>query len=103
MSAKPEAGTAPEDALRDLERALTRGEAHLVSDAVLQRLFVAAVKAYAAKVEKTGEEPRVFAEHSITATEAVTVACAMIRAVDLNMFDVAIWFSRAQPGKRSEG
>ena len=35
-----------------------------------------------------------FPQHAVTATETVVTACAMIRAADLNMFDVAIWFHR---------
>ena len=35
-----------------------------------------------------------FRTASITATETVVAACAMIRAADLNIFDVAMWFHR---------
>ena len=38
-----------------------------------------------------------FPEGEVTATESVVAACALIRAADLNMFDVAMWFHRA-PG-----
>jgi hypothetical protein len=31
---------------------------------------------------------------TVTATETVVTACGLIRAADLNMFDVAIWFHR---------
>ena len=32
---------------------------------------------------------------AVTATETVVAACALIRAADLNLFDVAMWFHRA--------
>ena len=35
-----------------------------------------------------------YPEGLITATETVVAACAMIRAADLNIFDVAMWFHR---------
>ena len=35
-----------------------------------------------------------FTPGTVTATETVVTACGMIRAADLNMFDVAIWFHR---------
>ena len=37
-----------------------------------------------------------FPQHAVTATETVVTACGIIRAADLNMFDVAIWFHRPQ-------
>jgi hypothetical protein len=30
----------------------------------------------------------------VTATETAVTACAMIRAADLNLFDIAMWFQR---------
>ena len=32
---------------------------------------------------------------AVTATETVVADCALIRAADLNLFDVAMWFHRA--------
>lgn len=87
------------DAIGMIEHALLQGEGHTVPDEVLQRVFTAAAKAYAAKVEKMDSDASPFEGRSVTATEAVTTACAMIRAVDLNMFDVALWFNR--PGPRT--
>ena len=60
------------------------------------RLLTAAVKLYAAKVERRGYDVVPFPQHAVTATETVVTACGMIRAADLNMFDVAIWFHRPQ-------
>ncbi|MDB5571722.1 MAG: hypothetical protein JWN93_2905 [Hyphomicrobiales bacterium] len=81
-----------------IEDALARGEGHEVPDDVLQRVFTAAARAYAAKVEASGREVPPFAPQSVSATEAVTTACAMIRAADLNMFDVTMWFNRQGRG-----
>jgi hypothetical protein len=74
--------------------ALKRGEPDAVSDKTLQRVLSAAVKIYAAKVERRGYEVAPFPHNTVTATETVVTACGMIRAADLNMFDVAIWFHR---------
>ncbi|MBM3609439.1 MAG: hypothetical protein FJX29_13510 [Alphaproteobacteria bacterium] len=65
-----------------------------IPDEVLQQVMTAAVKAYAAKVEKEERDFDPFDKRIVSATEGVTAACAMIRAVDLNMFDVALWFNR---------
>jgi hypothetical protein len=74
--------------------ALKRGEPDAISDKMLQQVLTAAVKVYAAKVERRGHDVVPFAQNAVTATETVVTACGMIRAADLNMFDVAIWFHR---------
>jgi hypothetical protein len=74
--------------------ALKRGEPDAISDRKLQEIMTAAVKVYAAKVERRGHDVAPFPPHSVTATETVVTACGLIRAADLNMFDVAIWFHR---------
>ena len=74
--------------------ALKRGAPDAISDRELQQVLTAAVKVYAAKVERRGHEVVPFPQHAVTATETVVTACGMIRAADLNMFDVAIWFHR---------
>ena len=76
--------------------ALKRGTPDTISDRTLQQVLTAAVKIYAAKVERRGPDVAPFAPGSVTATETVVTACGMIRAADLNMFDVAIWFHRPQ-------
>jgi hypothetical protein len=74
--------------------ALKRGEPDAISDKTLQQVLTAAVKVYAAKVEQRGHDVAPFANGAVTATETVVTACGLIRAADLNMFDVAIWFHR---------
>ena len=76
--------------------ALKRGEPDAISDQTLQQVLTAAVKVYAAKVERRGHDVVPFPRHAVTATETVVTACGIIRAADLNMFDVAIWFHRPQ-------
>ncbi len=87
-----EAATAFANAVEALD---TRGKAGEVPDEILQRVFTAAVKAYAARVEDTGKEAAIVDTSKVTATEGVTVACALIRAIDLNMFDVTMWYNRS--------
>jgi hypothetical protein len=74
--------------------ALKRGEPDAISDQALQRVLTAAVKVYAAKVERRGHDVAPFAHGAVTATETVVAACGLIRAAELNMFDVAMWFHR---------
>jgi hypothetical protein len=76
--------------------ALKRGTPDSITDKALQQVLTAAVKIYAAKVERRGHDVAPFTPGTVTATETVVTACGMIRAADLNMFDVAIWFHRPQ-------
>jgi hypothetical protein len=84
----------PADFCAAARDALKRGEPDAISDKTLQQVLTAAVKVYAAKVERRGHDVVPFPQHAVTATETVVTACGMIRAADLNMFDVAIWFHR---------
>jgi len=76
------------------DAALQRGEPDAIADQALHEVFAAAVRVYAAKAERRGGYVKPFAEGAVTATEAVVAACGMIRAADLNPFDVAMWFHR---------
>jgi hypothetical protein len=87
-------GVKPVDFCAAARDALKRGEPDAISDKTLQQVLTAAVKIYAAKVERRGHDVVPFPQHAVTATETVVAACGMIRAADLNMFDVAIWFHR---------
>jgi len=76
------------------EHALENQDFRFISDHVLRRVLTVAVKTYVMKVEKGGSAIEPFESNKVTATESVVAVCAMIRAVDLNMFDVALWFNR---------
>lgn len=83
---------------RAVELALRGGDVTAITDAQLRRVLTAVVKAYAAKAEEAEREIAPFVAGAVTPTEAVVAACAMIRAVDLNLFDVAMWFRRPIAG-----
>ena len=73
--------------------ALQQNDPDAIPDALLQDVFAAAVKLYAAKSDRRGGL-KPFGDGAVTATEAVVASCALIRAADLNLFDVAMWFNR---------
>jgi hypothetical protein len=74
--------------------ALRCGDIHAIPDEALREVMTAAVKAYAAKVEAAENEFPPFEHDAVTATEVAVVTCAMIRAAELNPFDIAMWFGR---------
>jgi hypothetical protein len=76
------------------EEALRKGEPESVGDESLQRLFSAAVRLYAAKSEERVRELPPFGEWPVNATEAVTAICAIMRAANLNFFDLQMWYRR---------
>ena len=59
----------------------------------LRELISDATLAYARAVEECGEEfPPL--RPDVSTTDAMTLACALVRSQNLNPFDLALWFSR---------
>jgi hypothetical protein len=77
-----------------VEGALANGKPNAISDEHLQHVLSAAVRLYAAKVEDRAQELPPFGERPVNATEAVTAICAIMRAADLNFFDLQMWYRR---------
>jgi hypothetical protein len=77
------------------EEAVRKGAPELVPDEILQRMLSAAVRLYAAKSEDRPVELSPFGEQPVNATEAVTAICAIMRAANLNFFDLQMWYRRA--------
>ena len=75
--------------------ALARGKPQDVPDESLQRVLSAAIRLYAAKAEDRAQELPPFGDRPVNATEAVTAICAIMRAADLNFFDLQMWYRRA--------
>jgi hypothetical protein len=77
-----------------VDAALGSGRPEAIPDHSLQQVFSAAVRLYAAKSEDRAQELAPFGERPVNATEAVTAICAIMRAADLNFFDLAMWYRR---------
>jgi len=90
-----EAATAFAD---QVNAALAAGAPDRVADDDLRRVITAAIRLYAAKSEMAGTELAPFSPEDVTVTEAVTLACGVIRGAGLNLFDVAMWFGRVAGG-----
>ena len=78
-----------------VEEALKSGKPDAIADATLQRVLSAAVRLYSAKSEDRPRELPPFGDQTVNATEAVTAICAIMRAADLNFFDLQMWYRRA--------
>ena len=79
-----------------VDDAFRNGSPEAVSDESLQRVLSAAVRLYAAKSEDRAQELAPFGDKPVNATEAVTAICAIMRAADLNFFDLQMWYRRGQ-------
>jgi hypothetical protein len=83
------------DALETVETlasaALARGEA--VPEPQLAAAFAALARLSAARAEQEPALP--VARDALTATETVIVVSGLLRAADLNVFDLAMWFRRS--------
>jgi len=79
-----------------VDDALKNGKPDAIPDESLQRVLSAAVRLYAAKSEDRSRELAPFGDQPVNATEAVTAICAIMRAADLNFFDLQMWYRRVQ-------
>lgn len=69
---------------------LAEDAASRVPDEVLQQLMTAAVKLYVARLETQPALPP-FIHGDITATEVAVTATEMLKAVDLEVFELGMW------------
>jgi hypothetical protein len=84
------------DFVRAAEEALSSGVQHSRADDGLQRVLSAAVRLYAARVEKELGPALPVASDRVSTTDVVVTVSDMIRAVDVNLFDLAARYRRPQ-------
>ena len=82
-----------------IEQAIESGEIGGVAQQDVTNLVSGAVKLYATAAEEAESELPVI-DATVSTTEAMVVACALLRAHHLNPFDLALWFSRTAPNTR---
>lgn len=78
------------------ERALASGDLKSMPDDELQRVMTAAVRLYAAKVDRDDAKFDPVAPEKMTPTDIVVTVTALIRAVGLNLWDLSMWVQRPQ-------
>ena len=74
------------------DRALAAGAE--IASADIARAMSAAVKLYATKTESEDRPAPPVASDRVTPTEVVVVVSEMLRAVDVSLFDLAMWYRR---------
>ncbi|MGB9070253.1 MAG: hypothetical protein WCC21_16915 [Candidatus Acidiferrales bacterium] len=79
-----------------IEAARGAGELAALAPENVTNLLTAGIKLYAAYTEELETEiPPV--DSSVSTTEAMVVACALLRAQHMNPFDLALWFQKTTP------
>jgi hypothetical protein len=79
-----------------IDAATEAGQLAAVSREAVTNLVTAGIKLYAAYAEELETEiPPI--DSSVSTTEAMVVACALLRAQHMNPFDLALWFQRTAP------
>jgi hypothetical protein len=65
-----------------------------ISDAELQGLLAAAIKSYAARAEASDDPlPALAPDSGVTATEAMLAVSAILKAVNIQVFELGMWQS----------
>jgi hypothetical protein len=77
-------------------RTLAKGDYASISSSELASVLTAAMKLYAAKAEAEGQLPAPVSAERLTPTEVVLTVTEMLRACNLNLFDLAMWYRRAR-------
>jgi hypothetical protein len=89
---------AAERAFEIAERMLDSDATAALSDEAVQKLLTAGARLFARKTEM---EDRYFlpflSSQACTATDVCQTTCEMLRAVDLNTFDLTMWYARPRP------
>ncbi|NKB22621.1 MAG: hypothetical protein GKS01_19205 [Alphaproteobacteria bacterium] len=76
-------------------KALTQGDTENIPAETVQKLLTAGAKLYCRKLtEEDDYFPPFRPEDVVTATDSVVAIAEMMRAADLNTFDLAMWMSR---------
>jgi hypothetical protein len=84
------------DALRvaaAVEAALADGRAGALAPEAVQALMAAACKAYAAEIGAGQQYLPVGPQSGITSTDVMTTASGLLRAADLQVFELGMWQS----------
>ena len=92
MSSSSTIESAAPAAAAELEAQLAAGDLAGVDIAALQRLICAALRVYAAKADTEGYFP-IVPPGAITATEAMIPSSALLKSVNIAVFELGLWES----------
>ena len=77
----------------EMERCLIDGQLDLVSHEALQKLMAAICKTYSQQVQAEVQAPALDARSGVSATDVMITASSLLKAVDLQVFELGMWQS----------
>lgn len=89
-------GSAPAEALRisaEIDRALAQGRLDILPPEAMQALFASMCKLYSANVEQGAPYLPVGPRSGVTPTDVMVVASKLLRATNLQVFELGMWQS----------
>ncbi len=78
-----------------VDAAIASGDVSSIADGAVQQLMSAAARLYAARVEQGGYLPAT-TPAALTATQGMVVTTALLRAVNVQLFELGLWQSWAK-------
>lgn len=83
--------------LRDVtDRIIASGQVGQVTDEQVAEPLYAAARLFSERRDRTGQSNWPIGEDALNATETVVLVTALLEAADVNLFDMAIWYRRAE-------
>lgn len=81
------------DILKAVEAVLSKDGASGVPPLAIQNLIAAGCRAYAARIEAGDSFPPIPYRGPVTSTDVMVTVSALLKAVDLNTFELGMWQS----------
>jgi hypothetical protein len=78
------------------QRVVASGAASQLDSRDIERVLTFAMKLYAAKAEGAATPAPPVAADTLSPTEAVVVISETMRALNLNLFDLSMWYRRGE-------
>ena len=88
-----DASSAAKKLALDIDRALSAGQADLLSEEAIQALMAAACRSYSAKVEAGGSFPPLAERSRVTSTDVMVTASGLLKSANLAVFELGMWQS----------
>jgi hypothetical protein len=88
-----DASSAAKKLALDIDRALSAGQADLLSEEAIQALMAVACRSYSAKVEAGGSFPPLAERSRVTSTDVMVTASGLLKSANLAVFELGMWQS----------
>jgi len=89
--------TAALENLKEVEaRLVAAGKAAQVAPELIAEPLYVSARLFSAKTDRAGKSEWYVGKDALNATDTVVLVTALLEAADVNLFDMAIWYRRAE-------